>query len=114
MSNKETEFVNGLIVKAPNENAPEYVKAKVSIKREELIAWLQAKSGEWINADVKVSQGGKWYVAVDDWKPNQGGGSGGSRGGAPQRERPAPATAASNGGVFADDDIPFISNRGPF
>lgn len=113
MSN-DAKFINGLIVKAPNENAPEYVKAKLSIKREELIAWLQSETGEWINADVKVSHGGKWYAAVDDWKPNQGGGSGGSRGGAPQRERPAPATAANNGDDFADDDIPFISNRGNF
>ena len=41
-------------------------------------------------------------------------GSGGSRGGAPQRDRPAPATAARNDGDFADADIPFISNRGHF
>jgi hypothetical protein len=111
MSN-DTKFINGMIVKAPNENAPEYVKAKLSIKREELIAWLQSASGEWINADVKVSQGGKWYAAVDDWKPNQGGGSGGSRGGAPQRERPAPAT--SSGDEFEPDDIPFIRQHGAF
>lgn len=112
MSN-DTKFINGLIVKTPNENAPEYVKAKLSIKREELIAWLQSESGEWINADIKVSQAGKWYAAVDDWKPNQGNGGGsGSRGGAPRRERPAPAT--SSGDDFADDDIPFLTNRGPF
>lgn len=114
MSN-DAKFINGLIVKAPNENAPEYVKAKLSIKREELIAWLQSESGEWINADVKVSQGGKWYCAVDDWKPNQGGGgASGSRGGAPQRERPASATAATFNDRFADDDIPFLTNRGHF
>lgn len=53
----ETEFVNGLIFKAPNNNAPEYVKAKGSIKREELIAWLQTRGGEWVNFDVKVSSG---------------------------------------------------------
>ena len=98
----ETEFVNGLIVKAPNENAPEYVKAKVSIKREELIAWLQAREGEWINADVKVSQGGKWYVAVDSWKPNQGSAQNQQR--SAQRE---PAPAAVTGADFADDDITF-------
>lgn len=69
MSN-DAKFINGLIVKAPNENAPEYVKAKLSIKRDELIAWLQSESGEWINADVKVSQGGKWYCQIDSWKPN--------------------------------------------
>lgn len=111
MSN-ETEFVNGLIVKAPNENAPEYVKAKLSIKREELIAWLQAKEGEWVNADVKVSQAGKWYCAVDDWKPNQGNGGGsGSRGGAPNRERPAKPSEADD---FGDPDIPFVTNRSTY
>lgn len=76
MSN-DTEFVNGLIVKAPNENAPEYVKAKLSIKNAEMIQFLQARIAageEWTNADVKVSQAGKWYAAVDSWKPNQGGG----------------------------------------
>jgi hypothetical protein len=96
MSN-DTEFVSGLIVKAPNDNAPEYVKAKISIKRAELIAWLQTKSDEWINADVKVSQGGKWYAAVDNWKPNSGGSSSAPR----QESKPAPA------GDMADDDIPF-------
>lgn len=100
MSN-ETEFVNGLIVKAPNENAPEYVKAKISIKREELIGWLTARSGEWINLDVKVSQSGKWYAAVDNWKPNTGNTSGsGSRG-----DTPKPQVAPAND--FADDDLPF-------
>lgn len=36
--------------------------------------------------------------------------SSGSRGGAPQRERPAPATAAADD--FESEDIPFITNRG--
>lgn len=88
MSN-DTEFVSGLIVKAPNEKAPEYVKARLSIKREELIAWLQTKTGEWVNADVKVSQGGKWYAAVDNWKPKEGGA---------QRQEPAAKDT---------DEIPF-------
>ena len=42
----------------------------------------------------------------------QGGGSGGSRGGAPQRERPQRATDNSPMDEFADDTIPFASNRG--
>jgi len=106
----ETEFVNGLIFKAPNDNAPEYVKAKISIRREELIAWLNTKDGEWINADLKVSTGGKWYAAVDNWKPNSGGSSG-SRGGAPQRESRRAATSAP-ADDFADENIPFISMKG--
>lgn len=76
----EAKFIGGLLIKPPNDKAPEYVKAKLSIKREELIAWLQSESGEWINADIKVSQGGKWYASVDDWKPEQS-----SRGAAPSR-----------------------------
>lgn len=46
----------------------------------------------------------------------QRGGSSGSRGGAPQRERPTPATASGSdfGTDFADDDIPFITNRSAF
>ncbi len=107
----DTKFIDGLIVKAPNDNAPEYVKAKLSIKREEMIAWLQQQTGDWINADIKVSQGGKWYAAVDDWKPNQDGGAGASRrppSDAAKRAREAlqkPAPAAAN--EFVDDDIPF-------
>lgn len=71
MSN-DAKFIGGLIVKPPNDKAPEYVKANLSIKRAELIAWLETEQGEWINADIKVSQGGKWYASVDDWKPDQG------------------------------------------
>jgi len=113
----ETQFVNGLIVKPPRDGAPEYVKAKLSIKNVEMIAFLQervARGEEWTNADIKESQGGKWYAAVDNWKPQEGDtSSSGSKGGAPQRERPATATTADHE-VFRDDDIPFISSRGKF
>ena len=40
MSN-ETEFVNGLIVKAPNPKAPDFVKAQISIKVADLGMWLR-------------------------------------------------------------------------
>ena len=43
----------------------------------------------------------------------RGGGHGGSRGGAPQRQRPAPATQQPTDD-FADEDIPFIRQRGDF
>lgn len=42
----------------------------------------------------------------------QGGGSGGSRGGAPQRERPQRATDNHPKDEFESDDIPFATNRG--
>jgi len=97
MSN-DAEFIAGLIAKAPNEKAPQYVKAKLSIKREELIAWLQSKEGDWINADIKVSAKGNWYVQVDSWKPKS------------SEERPTnnkPNPAAGGGSYDPDDSIPF-------
>jgi len=71
MSDKE--FVNGLIVKAPHVKAPDFVKADISIKREELIEWLSGRQEDWININIKVSKGGKWYAEVNDWKPDAGG-----------------------------------------
>ena len=44
----------------------------------------------------------------------QGGGSGGSRGGAPQRQRPERATNQPPMDDFADDDLPFVTNRGNY
>jgi hypothetical protein len=92
----DIKFIDGLIVKAPHERAPDFVKARLSIKREELIAWLQAQEGEWVNAEVKVSKGGKWYAAVDERKPQQRG-----EAPAPRAEKPAGDRQLS------DDDIPF-------
>ncbi|GAP67360.1 hypothetical protein MBSD_n2681 [Mizugakiibacter sediminis] len=94
----DAQFISGLIVKAPHERAPEYVKAKLSIKREELIAWLQGQAGEWINADVKVSAGGKWYAVVDMWKPD-------NAKQAPREKRKS--TPAGRDVPPPDDDLPF-------
>lgn len=69
MSDKK--FIDGLLVKAPRGNAPDYVVGHLSLKREELIAWLQQQDGEWVNVDLKIANSGKWYAQVDDWKPNQ-------------------------------------------
>lgn len=65
------EFVNGLIVKAPHERAPDFVKASISIKVQDLQSWLATRSEDWVNIDVKESKGGKWYAAVSTFKPKQ-------------------------------------------
>ena len=67
----EIEFVNGLIVKEPHQNAPDFVKCAISIKVADLTEWLATKEDEWINIDVKESKGGKWYAAVSNFKPKQ-------------------------------------------
>ncbi len=97
----DNKFVPGLLVKAPRDGAPEYVKAKISIKVAELQEFLRQQDGEWVNLDVKVSQGGKWYAAIDDWKPN--GGSSARQGGQQQRQRPQQQAPVDD---FDDENIP--------
>jgi hypothetical protein len=67
----ENNFIDGLIVKKPNEKAPEWIIAKLSLKRDELISWLQKQEGEWVNADIKLSKKGTYYAQVDTWKPRK-------------------------------------------
>ena len=67
----EKEFVDGMLIKAPRDNAPDFVKCAISIKRADLGNWLRAKQDEWINIDVKVGKSGKWYAEVNNWKPEQ-------------------------------------------
>ena len=67
----DIEFVNGLIVKAPRDTAPDFVKAAISIKVADLTEWLAGREDEWVNIDVKESKGGKWYAAVSTFKPKQ-------------------------------------------
>lgn len=110
MSDKK--FIDGLLVKAPRDGAPEYIIGSLSLKREELIAWLQLQSGEWINADIKVSQGGKWYAAVNEWKPQGGARSGGRQHAPQQRDTGGYAQRRAQQSEppmddFADDDLPF-------
>lgn len=74
MSKEEIEFVDGLIVKAPHPKAPEFVKAQISIKVEDLGKWLREKykaGEEWVNLDVKESKKGTWYAAVSQFKPKK-------------------------------------------
>jgi len=67
----EMEFVKGLIVKAPRDGAPDFVKCAISIKITELREWLDGREGDWVNLDVKESKGGRWYAAVNTFKPKR-------------------------------------------
>lgn len=94
MAKEEIEFVEGLIVKAPHEKAPDFVKASISIKVEDLGKWLREKykaGNEWVNIDVKESKGGKWYAAVSMFKPKA------------RDDEKKPAVKREE----PDDDIPF-------
>jgi hypothetical protein len=72
MAKEEVEFVEGLLVKPPHAKAPDFVKANIAIKVEDLGKWLRGKykaGNEWVNIDVKEAKSGKWYAAVSTFKP---------------------------------------------
>lgn len=96
----DAKFIPGMIVKAPHERAPDFVKASISIKVEELGQYLreQYKEGkEWVNVDVKVSKSGKWYAVENDYKK--------------EAKPEAPRGSSKVGGGTIDDDIPFSPER---
>ncbi len=110
---KDIEFVKGLIVKAPHERAPDFVKASIAIKVDELGMWLREKhkaGQEWVNLDVKVAKSGKWYASVSQYKkePSE---NDRARGQEVQQEQRARSKGGSSivGGKELEDDIPFAS-----
>jgi len=88
----EQQFVDGIRVYPPNDNAPDFIKYNLVIDPATLRGWLDKQGTEQIRVDLKLGRSGKPYLAVNDWKP-QGG----------QQSTPTPA----GGGDFMDDDIPF-------
>jgi len=102
----DIEFIPGMIVKQRANNAPDYVIGKLSIKPKELAAWLEGKTDEWVNVDLKISKSGKAYAAVDTWKPS------GIQDRQPQSKATpskAPARAPEPSGFadMDDGDMPF-------
>lgn len=87
----EDNFVPGLYVFPPHERAASFVKAKLSIKPEQLMEWLRnAKTNEkgYVSIDVLESKSGKWYAKLDNFK---------------KQEKPVENTAEE----ISPDDIPF-------
>jgi hypothetical protein len=66
----DTKFIDGFFCKKPSEKAPQFIKGKVSIKKDKFINWLNTQETEWVNIDILESQKGEFYGKVDEWKPN--------------------------------------------
>lgn len=72
MSDKN--FVDGMLVKLPEDNAPSFVKLKLSLKLDEFGAWVTTQKKEdseieWINIEIKEGRSGKWYAERNMYKP---------------------------------------------
>jgi len=73
---EEKNFVDGMIVKLPDSNAPDFVKLKLSLKLDELGPWISTQKKndpdmEWINIEIKEGRSGKWYAERNMWKPSE-------------------------------------------
>lgn len=67
-------FVNGMSVAIPSENAPSFVKMKVSFKVADFAAFLSEHENNngWVNIDILESKDGtKLYGALNDFKPQK-------------------------------------------
>lgn len=64
-------FADGFVFKR-NENAPDFVVGRVSIKVEDAVAFLKAnqKNG-WVNLDVKTARSGNFYMELDTFEPTK-------------------------------------------
>ncbi len=82
-------FADGFLFKR-NENAPDFVVGSMSVKVEEAVTFLNKHNNNgWVNLQVKTSQGGKYYMELDTFKPKA-------------QQDPAPAAAPE-----PENDLPF-------
>ena len=64
----EKQSPNGIRAFKPNEKAPAFVKADLTINKAELTTWLQSQP-DTIRLSVKESQKGTYYVEVNTFEP---------------------------------------------
>jgi len=90
---EEKIFADGFSFKR-NDNAPEFVVGKQSIKVDEAIVFLKknAKNG-WVNLDIKQAKGGNYYCELDTWE-------------AKPKAAAAPAAAVA-ADTASGEDLPF-------
>jgi hypothetical protein len=71
-NNEEKIFADGFIFRMPPSNAPSWVIGKLSIKVDEAIEFLKARSSEdgWCNLEIKEASSGKPYIELNTWKPD--------------------------------------------
>ena len=69
MSQEEKIFANGFSFKR-NENAPDFVVGRLSLKVDDAIAFMKEheKNG-WVNLNIKTARSGNPYVELDTYEP---------------------------------------------
>lgn len=69
MSQEEKIFADGFSFKR-QENAPDFVIGRVSIKVDDAIAFMQKhQKGGWVNLNAKYARSGNAYLELDTFEP---------------------------------------------
>jgi len=74
MEKKEYIFPDGIMFTLPADNAPEWVKGKLSIQPDKFVAWAKQYESErgWVNLDLKKSKEKQtYYLQLNTWKPSE-------------------------------------------
>jgi hypothetical protein len=98
MNKEEKIFADGFSFKR-NENAPDFVVGRLSMKVDEAIAFMKEheKRG-WINLNVKTARSGNHYIELDTYEP---------KGSAEAESAPAPKAKAKKTSHHGDEGLPF-------
>ncbi|QDP68146.1 MAG: hypothetical protein Unbinned1473contig1000_24 [Prokaryotic dsDNA virus sp.] len=96
---KDIVFADGFILKR-NDNAPDFVVGRLSIKVEEAVSFLNEKeSNGWVNLELKRSKSGGFYCELDTWKPD---GDASSKKASPKKAAPKPQVDTEE-----EEELPF-------
>lgn len=98
-------FADGFSFKR-NENAPDFVIGRLSMKVDEAIEFMKTheKKG-WVNLNIKTARSGNPYVELDTYEPKSDGETSSS---SKQGKAAAPAPVATPiPEDDVDDDLPF-------
>jgi len=64
-------FAEGFSFKK-QDNAPDFVVGRVSVKCDEAISFMKEhQSNGWINLNIKYAKSGNPYMELDTWKPTE-------------------------------------------
>jgi hypothetical protein len=68
MAQEEKIFADGFVFKR-NENAPDFVVGRISIKVDDAVAFIKqhTKNG-WVNLGVKQARSGNYYIELDTFE----------------------------------------------
>lgn len=106
--NKQTTWIDCSLWGERGERVADYIKKGAQLGVSGEIGTREHEGKTYVTLDVRE-------VSLIGGKPEgEQRGGGASRGGAPQRQRPQRATASVTDDSFADDDIPFATNRSTF